>query len=298
MEQTKALNALEPFLALSKSANSPSAAADLVSRATSNPNTFLFTELLATPQIQALSQTPDFSTHLTLLQIFSYGTYADYQSQQQQQPALPALNDAQALKLRQLSLLTLARDRRNLAYSSLQTALSLPDTRSLEALVISAIYAGLVSATLDPARQHVHVNALSPLRDVAPGAIAPLSAALDKWSARCTSTLADIEGEIERIRTTAATRQREETERNIALNRLLDEQEHKGTPHPGQEATTLGDRTRRPGRGGLKGRSRGGNKSLNKRGSNLMEGTDEVDDEAMDVDIEEEELKRASRRKL
>lgn len=285
---------------MSKSANSPSAAADLISRATSNPNTFLFTELLSTPQIQALAQAPDFSTHLTLLQIFSYGTYADYQSQQQhqQQSPLPALNDAQALKLRQLSLLTLARDRRNLAYSSLQAALSLPDTRSLEALVISAIYAGLVSATLDPARQHVHVNALSPLRDVAPGAIGSMTVALGNWSARCASTITDIESEIERIRTTAATRQRDDAERTEAINRLIDDLDHKGTPHPGQEGTTLGDRTRRPARGGIKARSRGGNKSLNKRGSNLMEGTDEVDDEAMDVDVEEEELKRASRRKL
>ncbi|EHL02173.1 putative COP9 signalosome complex subunit 7a [Glarea lozoyensis 74030] len=46
MEQTKALNALEPFLALSKSATSPRAAADLVIRATSSPNTFIFSELL------------------------------------------------------------------------------------------------------------------------------------------------------------------------------------------------------------------------------------------------------------
>ena len=46
MEQTKALNALEPFLALSKSATSPRAASDLVVQATSAPNTYVFAELL------------------------------------------------------------------------------------------------------------------------------------------------------------------------------------------------------------------------------------------------------------
>ncbi|CRK39497.1 hypothetical protein BN1723_015496 [Verticillium longisporum] len=159
MEQTKALNALEPFLALSKSASSPRAAADLVTRATSNPNTFLFAELLQTPQIQSLAQSAEHAAYLTLLRIFSYGTYADYQRQQQQSPqSLPDLSEGQALKLRQLSLLTLARDRTNLAYPRLQTALSLPDTRALEALVTSAIYAGLIQATLDPARQHVHMS--------------------------------------------------------------------------------------------------------------------------------------------
>ncbi|KAF3357413.1 Lactobacillus shifted protein [Verticillium dahliae VDG1] len=126
MEQTKALNALEPFLALSKSASSPRAAADLVTRATSNPNTFLFTELLQTPQIQSLAQSAEHAAYLTLLRIFSYGTYADYQRQQQQSSqSLPDLSESQALKLRQLSLLTLARDRTNLAYPRLQSALVL-----------------------------------------------------------------------------------------------------------------------------------------------------------------------------
>ncbi|KAJ3473052.1 hypothetical protein NLG97_g10544 [Lecanicillium saksenae] len=76
MEQTKALNALEPFLALSKSATSPRAAADLIERATSAPNTYIFTELLQTPQIQSLAGShPEFQPHVALLRIFSHGDY-------------------------------------------------------------------------------------------------------------------------------------------------------------------------------------------------------------------------------
>jgi hypothetical protein len=78
MEQTKALNALEPFLALSKSATSPRAASDLISQATSAPNTYVFAELLQTPNIQNLRTSEEYASYLTLLEIFAWGTWEDY----------------------------------------------------------------------------------------------------------------------------------------------------------------------------------------------------------------------------
>ena len=78
MERQRAINALEPFVALSKSATSPRAAADLISQATSHPHTYVFAELLQTPNIQALRNDADFSSHLRLLEIFAWGTHADY----------------------------------------------------------------------------------------------------------------------------------------------------------------------------------------------------------------------------
>ena len=78
MEQTKALNALEPFLALSKSAASPRAASDLVVQATSAPNTYVFAELLQTPNIQNLRTSHEYAPHLALLEIFAWGTWQDY----------------------------------------------------------------------------------------------------------------------------------------------------------------------------------------------------------------------------
>jgi COP9 signalosome complex subunit 7 len=78
MEQTKALNALEPFLALSKSATSPRAASDLISQATSAPNTYVFAELLQTPNIQNLRTSEEYASYLALLEIFAWGTWADY----------------------------------------------------------------------------------------------------------------------------------------------------------------------------------------------------------------------------
>ena len=77
--QQKALNALEPYILLSKSATSPRAAADLISQATSAANTYFFAELLQTPNIQSLRTAPEeYSSYLTVLEIFSYGTWTDY----------------------------------------------------------------------------------------------------------------------------------------------------------------------------------------------------------------------------
>ena len=78
MEQTRALNALEPFIALSKSANSPRAAANLITQATSAPNTYVFAELLQTSNIQALRTSAEYAPYLSLLEIFAWGTLEDY----------------------------------------------------------------------------------------------------------------------------------------------------------------------------------------------------------------------------
>lgn len=78
--QQKALNALEPYVLLSKSATSPRSAVDLITQATSSPNTYVFAELLETPNIQALhNASPEHAIYLTLLEIFSWGTWSDYQ---------------------------------------------------------------------------------------------------------------------------------------------------------------------------------------------------------------------------
>lgn len=200
-------------MALSKSASSPRAAADLIERATTDPNTFIFAELLQAPQIQAL-EASEFSSHFTLLQIFSYGTYEEYCATQKQ---LPTLTDAQTLKLRQLTLLTLASNRANLSYSALQTALGLSSAREIESLVTKAIYAGLLDATLDPARQALQVTSVAPLRDLAPAAVPDMIAALDNWSNSCSSTLATLDSHIAKIKADAAKRDAENKDASLKL---------------------------------------------------------------------------------
>jgi len=268
MEQTKALNALEPFLALTKSASSPRAAVDLITRATSAPNTFVFTELLDAPQIRALDGSSDHGAYLQLLSIFCYGTYDLYT----RTPNLPPLSEAQTLKLRQLSLLTLSRDPRNLTYQNLISLLGLEGGRALEKLVISAIYAGLLSGTLDPHNQRVCISSISPLRDVSPGSVSSLIATLHEWSDRCSATLLILESQIESIRADALRRRKTEREWEMNLEKMITEE---GDPvsndAPKKSAGRRGDNM--------------------KRGF-LNRGPGAVDDGEMDIDEEEEEVEK------
>jgi len=78
MDQSRALNALAPFIALAKSANSPRAAADLIAQATSAPNTYVFAELLQQPNIQALAGHEQHGGSYELLKIFAWGTWENY----------------------------------------------------------------------------------------------------------------------------------------------------------------------------------------------------------------------------
>ncbi|KAI1815533.1 PCI domain-containing protein [Poronia punctata] len=303
MEQSKALNALEPFLTLTKSATAPRAAADLVARATSHPNTYVFAELLHTPQIQALSNSPEYGSYLNLLKIFSYGTYADYTSI----PNLPPLSDAQGLKLRQLSLLTLAKNPHNLSYAALQKSLDLSDVRAVEDLVISATYAGLVDAQLDPRNGVVHISSVAPLRDLAPGSVPSMLNTLRTWSGRCTTTLDDLEAQIAGIKAEAARRHNEKKEWEEEQARLREAEEKNPSQNPhdfGHLQSNVLNRTL----------ARIQGQRFGKRGSGSLD-ANTGDDETMDIDEVElddgegagssnsasssnPEKKRASRRKL
>ncbi|KAK8058811.1 hypothetical protein PG994_009259 [Apiospora phragmitis] len=247
MAQIKALNALEPFLALTKSATSPRAAADLVTRATSTPNTYVFAELLQSPQIQALPQAPEYAH----------------------------LNEQQTLKLRQLSLLTLAKDPHNLSYASLQSALGLSDARALEDLVISAIYADLITAQLDPHNQVVHVSSVSPLRDLAPNSIPSMLASLQEWSGRCTTTLAELEAQIAAIKDTAAQKHGEKKAWTSKTEELIDDEKSFEKGAHGHNQSNVVSRAVAGMRSGRYGKR--------DRGGNSIE-VEADDDEAMDLD--------------
>ncbi|KAG5984897.1 hypothetical protein E4U55_002652 [Claviceps digitariae] len=279
MEQTKALDALEPFLALSKSAVHPRAAADLITQATTAPNTYVFAELLEQPHIQALSTDEQFASHLNLLRIFSYGTYRSYQDDAAN---LPALSEAQVLKLRQLSVLSLARDRRNLHYDVLQNELGLSSAREVEELIITAIYSGLVQGTLDPDKKIVQVTRLAPLRDLERARVPDMIDTLGHWSDRCTSTLNDLEAQIESIRATALKREKEKRAAEMKVQALVGE---------AREAEKK--------KKGLSCKDALARRAFNKR--SMMVAANPAHDETMDLDepsTTEDLQKRSSKRKM
>ena len=245
--QVRVLDALEPFLALSKSATSPHAASDLITRATSASGTYVFAELLERPNIQSLRHAGDkFASYVTLLEIFAWGTWQDYNGKEDavlnpdQHPAclskmrtatpnLPALNEQQKQKLRLLSLLSLCTDPSALTYAHLQSALGLPTARSLEDLIIGATYAGLITAKLSPSTSRVHISFISPLRDLAPASVLSMLEALVDWDARCTSVLDELMAQTKETRRKAGERRAQAEEMHKALERAAQQSIERGT---------------------------------------------------------------------
>jgi COP9 signalosome complex subunit 7 len=89
MDQSRAINGLAPFIALAKSANSPRAAADLVTQATSAANTYVFAELLEQPNVKALAGNEQYGKLHTLLEIFAWGTLETYEGERKQNTNRP-----------------------------------------------------------------------------------------------------------------------------------------------------------------------------------------------------------------
>jgi len=249
---------------------------------------------------------------------------------------LPPLNDAQKRKLRQLSLLSLARDSKHatesnltspvLGYSSLLVALGLSTPRELEDLVISTIYAGLIQAQLDPKHELVRISSVAPLRDVAPGqaatpngtdvgsAIGGLLSSLQTWAGRCEATLQHLEEQMSELRADADRRAAAAASWSQRMETLVEE-EHKGGGIPRNAKRDL--LTLNAAKSRLASASGGGSGSGasatqaavsdsrlnamrlgNKRGSGQMDasGSSDVDDEAMDVDDDDPDNTDAKKR--
>ncbi|KAF7588134.1 hypothetical protein BBP40_006134 [Aspergillus hancockii] len=221
---TRAMEALQPFvhLAISNSAASSKFVANLITNATSSPNTYVFAELLETPAVQTLraQDTPaEYQGYLTLLEIFAWGTWQEYQAT----PNLPPLNNEQTLKLRLLSLLTLSATIKPLTYQTLMNALSITAPSELESLVTTAIYSSLITARLSPATTHptVNVTSVAPLRDVKPQSLSSMISILTQWETRCGDVISDIEAEIAKIKTNSAKRRAEKHDRSVLFEKTL-----------------------------------------------------------------------------
>ncbi|KAK6428840.1 hypothetical protein LTR95_015013 [Oleoguttula sp. CCFEE 5521] len=238
MDQTRALTALAPYLALAKSATSPRAAIDLITQATSAPNTYVFAELLEQPNIHAIRRSDEYGIYHYILEIFAWGTWQDYKAD----ASLPPLSEQQTQKLKLLSLLSYAAaPSADLGYAALTSKLDLSSTSELESLVTIAIYNSLLTATLNPSAQTVVITSVAPLRDLAPGSIASLLGDLNAWSQRCDSVLSDLQAEIANVEATAQKKAKADARREKQVSAALEEG-GKGGGNPAQ-ANSKGTRS-------------------------------------------------------
>ncbi|EIN13120.1 hypothetical protein PUNSTDRAFT_94087 [Punctularia strigosozonata HHB-11173 SS5] len=182
---------LEPFLLMGKSAKG-AAAAKLAQDATAAPGVFVFAELLELPGIRELANNAQYAKQYALLQLFSYKTYQDYSLHKDD---YPPLNQAQITKLKHLSLVSLAADRRILPYADLLRFLDMPTIRDLEDLVIDAIYLDILRGKLDQKEQQLEVE-YTMGRDLAPGKVEHVLAALKDWATTTSSVLATLDAKL------------------------------------------------------------------------------------------------------
>lgn len=129
-----------------------------------------------------LASTPH-ASQLALLELFAYGTFSDY-SHGRAAGKFGDLPPEQVLKLRMLTVATLAGEQAVLDFSALGPPLGLEagDLKGVEDVVIAAVAAGLVTGRVDQRRGRLEVSGAQ-VRDVQPSAeaIDALLAKLSQW---------------------------------------------------------------------------------------------------------------------
>ena len=180
-----AAGALEQFCTLAKSAGGSRGRRRHRPAGVKRERVFVFGELLAEPNVRALKST-DQANQLRLLEIFAYGTYSDYKKEAS---SLPPLTPPQKTKLRQLSLVSLARKASVVPYDAIGEALEVTEQRDLEDLVIETVYAGFVAGKMDQMAREFKVQRASG-RDVKPDDVA-MADALTAWADRADAVAAE-----------------------------------------------------------------------------------------------------------
>lgn len=167
------------------------AACDLISEATSAPGVLVFGELLELDGVKGLANDPSLSGHLTLLQIFAYGTLPEYRSVSSGGRIHP-LTQAQELKLKLLTVASLAENVSVLSYADLKSSLEIKTTRELEDLLINeCVSTGIVKGKLDQKRETFQVH-FAMARDLRPGQVDELIQELTKWREDIKVTLGNV----------------------------------------------------------------------------------------------------------
>ncbi|CAK9133584.1 unnamed protein product [Ilex paraguariensis] len=147
------------------SAHKGSSLANIIVEATSHPSLFAFSEILAVPNVLELQGT-EMSVYLDLLRMFAYGTWSEFKSNAGH---LPQLVPDQLLKLKQLTVLTLAETNKVLPYDVLKQELDVTNVRELEDFLINeCMYVGIVRGKLDQLRRCFEVQ-FAAGRDLRPG---------------------------------------------------------------------------------------------------------------------------------
>ncbi|XP_027113384.1 COP9 signalosome complex subunit 7 isoform X2 [Coffea arabica] len=168
------------------------ALASVITEATSHPSLFAFSEILSVPTVLELQGT-EHSVYLELLRLFAHGTWSEYKSVADR---LPHLLPDQVLKLKQLTVLTLAETNKVLPYEGLMQELDVSNVRELEDFLINeCMYVGIVRGKLDQLRRCFEVQ-FAAGRDLRPGQLGNMIQTLSNWLVTSDNLLVSIQEKI------------------------------------------------------------------------------------------------------
>eukprot|EP01135_Chromosphaera_perkinsii_P007830 Nk52_evm22s1020 gene=Nk52_evmTU22s1020 len=171
----------------------------LIMKAAEDKNILGFGELLSMPNVQELKSTNNVG-YYNLLMIFACGTYSDYAAQKS---SLPIISDAAIFKLKQLTVAGMASVKKTIAYGELLSDLDLQDVRSLEDLLIDAIYNEILVGKLDQKNQCLEIEyAIG--RDLPSGSLDSIIQLLMGWSTTCETMLSALGENIQLANTAKA----------------------------------------------------------------------------------------------
>jgi len=185
--------ALEGFLTLVQT-NKGKACQMVIAQVLKDPKIYVFGELLSEPNVQELDKMPDLKPWLDLLRIFAYGTYGDYKTQKAKL-SLPEVKDQTMNKLKLLTIVTFASQRKILPYELLLKELDLTVVRDLEDMIIDCCYQGLIKGKLDQKKAAFEV-ASSIGRDIGPNDVDDMIKKLQGWLDASTAVVDHLEKKI------------------------------------------------------------------------------------------------------
>lgn len=208
------MDKMAQYLLLAKSARGR-ALAEIIMKATAEPSVFAFGELWDLPNVQELAN-GDFAGYYHLLNIFTYGTLADFKGQSN----LPAVSPEQQMKLKQLTMLTLASNEKTLSYNVMMAQIDLPNVRELENFIITqCFYPNILKGKLDQRKSCLLVYSMIG-RDVKFENVGALASSLTNWLRSSQGVLSEIESMVSHTATHSETLKKHKEEMEAKLEEV------------------------------------------------------------------------------
>ncbi|CAN0908407.1 COP9 signalosome complex subunit 7 [Linum grandiflorum] len=165
----------------------------IVVESTSHPSVFAFSEISAVPNFDKLQGTAD-SAYIDLLELFAYGIWRDYKAKSS---VLPQLTPGQIIKLKQLTVLTLAKESKDISYDTLLDELEFSSIRELEDFLIDeCVYAGIIKGDINQLSRCFQVQ-FAAGRDLLPSELESATETTRIWLETSDNLLALIEKQID-----------------------------------------------------------------------------------------------------